>query len=93
MFAAIASRCAAMRGASAISVRSQFATPKPRAATQARDLAQEFAAVRAGVARVVRGEMPADVAERRRAEQRVHQRVQEDVAVRMGDEAPRRAGS
>ena len=54
-----------------------------------RDLAQERAAVGTGMARVPRREMQADVAERRGAQQRVHEGVQEHVSVRVSDDALR----
>ena len=54
---------------------------------QARDVAQQLAAVDAVVLRVAVGKMPADVAQRRRAEQRVADRVQQHVGVAVAREA------
>ena len=50
-------------------------------------LAQQFAAVRTFVTFVGIGEPAADVAQRRRAQQRIHDRVQQHIRIRMTEQA------
>ena len=87
MCATMAGTCGAMRGAWAMIVASTFTGTNPSSRTRPRHAPQELAAVDALVAGVRVGEVPADVAQRRRAQQRVADRVQEHVGVAVAQEA------
>jgi hypothetical protein len=70
-------------------VASTLFRPPAGLGEQGEGRAQQPPAVGAAIARVAVGEMAADVAQRRRAEQRIGDRVQQRVGVRMTEQAER----
>ena len=92
------SMCGARRGVSAATATSTLSTHQPVVAHPLRDVGEQRQRVGAAVALVVGGEQRAEIGQAGRAEQRVGDRVRDDVAVgvarearRVGDRARRRA--
>ena len=88
MRARIASRCGPIRGASQMIVTSTWAIRPPACSTRSRACSRKSDGGGAAPLRVRRREMVADVAGAERAEDRVGQRVEDDVGVAMAREAP-----
>ncbi len=82
----MASRWGAIRGSSPITTQSAFTSSKPCVADLPICLGEQLERVGAAVAVVVGGEQRPDVGEAGRAEQRIRQRVSDDVSVRVPDE-------
>ena len=79
----MASRWGAIRGASPITTQSAFTTVKPALRDLPICLGEELERVGAAVAVVVGGKQRPDVRQAGRAEQRIRQRVSDDVSVRV----------
>ncbi len=87
MFATMAAMCGAMRGACAMIVASTFNGEDAWRSHERAHLAQQLAAVDALVACVAVRKVLADVAEGRGAQERIADRMQEDIRVAMAQEA------